>query len=721
MNMHWIDWIILFVCTGLLGVFSLYTVRHVKSVADFLSANRSAGRYLLTVAGGMSATGAISAIALFEMYYSAGFVPCWWTLMTILVGVIITLTGWVYYRFRETRAMTLAQFFEMRYSKSFRIYFGIIAWVSGLVNFGIFPIVEARFLIYFCGLPHTVSLLGWNVPTVAPIMALTISISLVFACMGGHITVMATDCAQGIFSGFVFVVIAIFLMVTFSWGDIVKGLNMAPAVMARQTAQIELTDARLAHREALRNRAPDVIEKKATLDAALAATTDDAIREKAKGRSMINPYRTSRVKDFNVWFFLIGVFGSFYMVMAWQGSAGYQSCALNPHEAKMGNIIKSWRGIVMLLMFLLVPICALVFLNLPKFAAQSAAARQAVEAISNPALQRQMRVPITIAHILPIGLKGLFATIMVFFLITTQDTYMHSWGSMFIQDVVLPFRKRAFTPKQQLWLLRLSLIGVGTFAFIFGLLFKQTEYILMYFAITGAIVSGAGAVIVGGLYWKRATAAGAWTAMTLGWVLAIGRIMVQQIGPYFQDVADPGILISGMNYINSFNSQVVYFFIMLTCISSYALVSLFTRDEGFILEKMLHRGKYAIVGEHLHREPPKSLWQKFMGITEEFSRTDRMLAYALVIWNFGWFFIFLLGTAYNLIIGMSDDSWAVFWRVWVWMQIGIGVPTTVWFTIGGISDLRKLFGRLTTLQRDDRDDGRVVHEDMLTDEDQPDK
>lgn len=349
----------------------------------------------------------------------------------------------------------------------------------------------------------------------------------------------------------------------------------------------------------------------------------------------------------------------------------------------------------------------------------AAPAHQAIQSISDPALQNQMRVPIALVYILPIGLKGLFATIMLFFLITTQDSYMHSWGSMFIQDVILPFRKKAFTPKQQLTLLRLSIIGVGVFAFIFGLLFRQTEYIFMYFAITGAIVSGGGAVIVGGLYWRRGTAAGAWTAMTVGWAMALGRIGLQQIGPHFEKVGEPNLLIRAINYSNSINSQVVWFWIMIACIVSYVLVSLLTRDEGFVMERMLHRGKYAIEGEHLRREPPKSIWQKLLGITDEFTRTDRLLAYALLIWNFGWFFIFIIGVLYNVTVGMSDDAWAVFWRVWIWMQIGIGLPATVWFTIGGISDLRKMFKRLSELERDACDDGRVVHKQMLEGGDVP--
>ena len=471
--MAWLDWTILGGSTLALTIFSLYTTKYVKGVADFLSASRSAGRYLLSISTAVAALGAIYAVAGFERDYVSGFGYTWWQFMRAPVGVIIILSGYVYYRFRETRAMTMAQFFQMRYGKTFRIYSGIIAWASGLLNFAIFPIVAARFFVYFCGFPPMVTILGWTIPTVAPIMALGIVLSLVFACRGGQITVMLTDCAQGIYCGFVYVFIAIFLLMTFTWADITAGLKMAPA-----------------------------------------------------HASMVNPFDTANVPDFNIWFYLIMFFGAFYSYMSWQGSAAYQCSGLTPHEQKMGSIISVWRGMSRHLLLTLIPLVVYAFLRLPKYAAQAAEVQNAIKAIPTETLQTQMRVPLTLARILPAGLKGLFATIMFFFLITTQDTQMHSWGSMFVQDVILPFRKKPFETRTQLRLLRLSVAGVGVFAFVFGLTYTMREYILMFWAITSAIVSGAGACIVGGMYWKRGTPAGAWTAMTVGWVMAIGRMVL---------------------------------------------------------------------------------------------------------------------------------------------------------------------------------------------------
>ena len=51
-----------------------------KSVTDFLSAGRTAGRYLISVSSGVAGLGAISVVMFLEMGYIAGFSLAWWGL-----------------------------------------------------------------------------------------------------------------------------------------------------------------------------------------------------------------------------------------------------------------------------------------------------------------------------------------------------------------------------------------------------------------------------------------------------------------------------------------------------------------------------------------------------------------------------------------------------------------------------------------------------------------
>ena len=135
------DWVIVIAAVVLLTWFSLRAAKYMRGVADFLSANRSAGRYLLSMASMITGMGAITIVGGFEMHYNAGFPTAWWGWMLGPVFLIMTLTGWVGYRFRETRCLTLAQFFEVRYSRRFRIFSGSVIWFCGILNFAIFPYV----------------------------------------------------------------------------------------------------------------------------------------------------------------------------------------------------------------------------------------------------------------------------------------------------------------------------------------------------------------------------------------------------------------------------------------------------------------------------------------------------------------------------------------------------------------------------------------------------
>ncbi|MCC6422128.1 MAG: hypothetical protein IT447_01505 [Phycisphaerales bacterium] len=661
--MHWIDWAILIV--PLIGVLwiSVKTQRYMRSVSDFMAAGRGAGRYLVATAGMMAGWGLISAVAEFELIYKAGLAFDWWRVLQTPATLFLALTGFVLYRYRETRVLTLAQLFEARYSKAFRIFSGFLASVSGIINYAIFPSVGGRFLIYYCKLPLTVPIFGFEFSTFALVMIMFLSLALVLVMLGGQLTIMVTDCVQGLFSYAMYIIIAIAVLSLVSWSQMAQSLTQTPP-----------------------------------------------------GESLMNPFDTSQVKDFNIWFVLIGIFGAVYGTLAWQGSQGFNASAANPHEAKMGGILGRWRDFALRVMLILLAISAYTYMHHPDFAAGAAQVNHELSQIDNPQIQEQMRVPVALSHLLPIGIKGIFLAVMVFLLITTDVSYLHSWGSIIIQDMVLPLRKKPLTTRQHLWLLRLSIAGVAVFAFFFSLLFRQTQYIYMFFALTGSIyLGGAGAVIIGGLYWKKGTTAAAWVSMILGGFLGVAGVILEQI---WAGRLYPLLIhwFPSSEYLKAhadsfpINGQYMWLIAMVSAIVAYIVISLLTCKEDYDMDKLLHRGKYAIKDDDVALKSGRvSMWQKLLGIDHQFTLGDKVLSISVFVWTMLWVVVFAVVTAWNFIWPLSTDWWTSYWYiVAILMPLVLGVITSIWFTVGGIIDLKRLFVHLRTTARDVLDDGTVA-------------
>ncbi len=699
--MHWIDWTIAVLPLLVVLYIGWKAQSYITGVSDFMTAGRVAGRYLIAVADGAAALGLISVIYQLEMKYVAGLAFDFWGNFAILLGFLLTLSGFIVYRYRETRVMTMSQFFELRYNKSFRIFSGLLAFVAGVINYAIFPAVGGRFIMYYCQMPDYFHIGGLQINTYGFLMAFFLIVAISLVMRGGMLANMATDCVQGIFGYFCYAAVACYMIYYFSADQFFETMTARPVM-----------------------------------------------------QSFFNPFHTGSMKDFNVLFVLMGLFGTVYSRMSWQGNQGYYCAGATPHEQKMGAVLGAWRAGFNVIMILLMSFGVYIYMNHPDFA-ENAAIMQSE--ISNriytgasvadiqvtSTLRTQMTVPMVLRQILPVaGMTGIFFAMMMFLMISTDTTYLHSWGSIFIQDVVLPFRKKPFSPKFQLILLRSAILGVAIFAWVFSFYFGQVTYIIMFFSITGAIYAGgAGSAIIGGLYWKKGTAAGAWAALVWGGIVSVAALMVTQ---YWASHIYPAVMATYPNAMDGFKSFVVWLdavvpiaswdvgeldtrfpftgaeMSFIACVSSacmYIVVSLLTCREDFNLDRMLHRGVYnmehkvADIGEEEKKEPFSI--SKFIGISPEYTMGDKMLAWSVFLWAIYTFAVFMV----QLIIALWSEELRnseLFWQKW-WLyftlpqSLLVAVITTVWFSIGGIVDLRKMFSRLKDIKRTNAaDDGRVV-------------
>jgi SSS family solute:Na+ symporter len=134
-------------------------------------------------------------------------------------------------------------------------------------------------------------------------------------------------------------------------------------------------------------------------------------------------------------------------------------------------------------------------------------------------------MPTMLGQVLGPGALGLVLASMLAAFMSTHDTYLLSWATVLTQDVVGPlfaFRGKELSDKQRILLIRTFIILIGIFLLVWGLWYEVKGTFWEYMALTGtAYASGAGAVLGGGLYWKRANATGAYCALIVGFAPAV--------------------------------------------------------------------------------------------------------------------------------------------------------------------------------------------------------
>jgi len=125
-------------------------------------------------------------------------------------------------------------------------------------------------------------------------------------------------------------------------------------------------------------------------------------------------------------------------------------------------------------------------------------------------------MPLYLAKIIPTGLLGIVTAAMLAAFMSTHDSYLLCWSGVVAQDIVAPLCG-GLSDRQRVLVTRVSIVAIGAFLLFWGLWYEVGQELWDYLAITGTVyLSGALPVIVGGLYWKRASSTGALAALACG-------------------------------------------------------------------------------------------------------------------------------------------------------------------------------------------------------------
>ena len=753
--MHWLDWSIILIPFFFVMYMAFYARRYARDVVDFLAAGRVAGRYLISVGDMAAALSVITLVSNAEIGYKTGFAVSFWGTILAPVGIVLALTGFITYRWRQTRCLSKGQFIEVRYgSKFFRFFTAFISTVSEMITNAIGPAIAANFFIFYLGLPHKIMLWGISLPVYGLLVGICILIATLIILPGGRISLLITDSIQGIFSYPIFVIIVGYIILNFGWGT-----DIAPV---------------------LEDRVP--------------------------GQSFLNPYDIAELRDFNLFTVIVSLVSTILNRGAWIGN-DITGAGKTPHEQKMAGVLGSWRNGFAMFTMLIIPMLTISFMNSGTFAKENrfgitnnqirqklcqrviplvendpvkCAEYQTAAAAIPPShhtigvdaplsqtnnldtpyfnemskifgntpdgrhkfqqfktLFQQQMMPSLLRELFPIGLFGLFCLLMIMLLISTDDSRIFNAAGCIMQDMILPFIPNgALTPKMHLFLLRLITVIVAILFFIIAVFFQHMDYIYMFSTIMCALwLGGSGPIMVFGLYSRFGNLTGAWCAMIFGsGTSLLGLILQRNWALHFYPLLEKwGYVEKCDRFLRAasapfepwihwemsaekfpINSFEIFFISMVLSVGSYIIGSYLTY-KPYNLDKLLHRGAYADGESEIKAEPVKeSLFKKILnmlvGITSEYTKGDRAIAWSV----FGYSIIYQLGISFGAVIIWNIISpWPAHWWTTYYyitallVPVIIGIVSTVWFLWGGTVDLRQLFKDLALRKSNAADNGQV--------------
>ena len=806
--MSLLDWLILIVPVAFVMWMGFYTRRFVRGVTDFLSAGRLCSRYVICMGDVANSISIIALVTYVEIHYKTGFSVGFWSSILAPLGILLSLTGLCTYRFRATRAMSLGQFLEMRYSRGLRIYGACLRSAAEMIANMIMPSIAARFFMQLLDLPPVFHVCGVPVSTYVALMLFFLSLAVTLICCGGTLALVVADTVQATILFPLLVCFIVFVLWKFS--------------VTREIMPV--------------------------------------MADRVAGESFINPFDIGKLRDFNL--FTMVVVPAYWMVMnraSWFGN-GYTTAAKSPHEQKMAGVLGAWRGSVVSMFYLVVACALITFLNHADFAEDAAAVRRDLAArvaadvlkddpaalaavekaiaeepavrheigvdpplsqTSNPdtafldamhqalladarrargvsadlqpfdlqpstvdggpadvdaeglandrfqqcrTLFHQQSLSATMRRLLPPGLFGMFALLLFLAMLSSDDTRIYSAALTLSQDVVMPLRKKPFTPRGHIRMIRLVSVGVGAFFLLGSYFMKQLDYIQMFTTLAVSIwTSGAGPVMVLGLYTRFGTAAGAWAALLASTFATTAFVFVQRS---WADLVYPALSKAGLvesidrilravsspmsPYVEwkmdavkcPVNTIEFSFFLALTTLFLYVVVSKLTCRKPFDLDAMLHRepasaarpaaalalaagreespvsrseadgGRASVLPQVRAAKPPRlRVLRRLVGITPDYTRGDKAIAWGVFFYSLVFTFgvCFLATALWNVF-----SPWPVRWwsRYFVFMYFIVPAivssVSTVWFGVGGVLGLRQLFRDLAARKEiDETDDGRV--------------
>ena len=515
-NFGTLDWAIVAVYLLGVGVIGVVVNKYIHNVADYMVGGRASGAALNTATFIGTGLGLVTIMYASIDGFRNGFSYMILGLIGTAVGLALGSTGFVIRRLREQKLVTIPEYFQRRYSRNVRVAAGAICALAGILNMGLFPKMGATFITYAAGLgraeqsaaapkPQRPALrpeagtqaeshaattaaatteadaakrgtaakragLSKQAIIVNVVTSILILLVLLYTVLGGMVSVIVTDYLQ-------FVILSV-------------GLGLGLYFCLRGVPELGWDN------------------------------MVGALREHRGARAFNPVHPRSYGWTWVIW--MVVHFGA--AALCWAPEATRALTSRDPTATKRTFLFGAPGQFVRLALPALLAIAAFTYVaNRPELTAHFFP-----KGLGKDPAHAAQAMPLLLGKIIPAGLLGVLVAGLMAAFMSTHDSYFLCWSSVITRDVIAPLRRRALSDGEQIRITRITIVCIGAFLLAWGVWYPLPDSVWGYMAVTGSVwLCGAIVVLVGGMYWRRASSAGAFAAL-LGGLLSVPVIFLPE-------------------------------------------------------------------------------------------------------------------------------------------------------------------------------------------------
>jgi len=509
---------------SIVGVYLLVTMiagvmvrKYVGKVEDFLVAGREMDLYLGIASLAATEFGIVTCMYTAQNGFTKGFAGAIPGVLTFLAMFLIGYTGFCIKPLRDSGVMTLPELFEKKFGPRIRWASGVVIVLGGLLNMGVFLRTGGDFLV---------NVSGMNPEYLEEMMTLLLVGVAVYTILGGMLSVLVTDFLQFIVMSAGLIVVTFLILDKVGWGTLVNTVETNYGEAGFNPLKNESMGWSYVIFNALLNTAA-ALTWQTQISRVLAA------KDTATGRKVY----TGTSFFFVARFLIPGIWG--IAALAMMGWVPLQVLT-DVENAQLSPVVREKIASSHAPSALTIAPTEEAYAKLPNDKQKYTLTPTEANAIPPKIREKLDKVslnamPLFLSTFIPIGLMGLLIAAMLAADMSTDSSYMLTWGSVIYNDIMAPFRKGAWSEKKGLFWNRTIIAIIGVFLLIYGLWYKLEGDLWTYLGITGSIyLSSMSILLIACCYWKRANSWGAAAAIFFGACVPALTLILQKVGPYIE-------------------------------------------------------------------------------------------------------------------------------------------------------------------------------------------